>query len=106
MQFIGVSMICVQVTEKYYTLEEFIEGHFVKWNNNSSYVNQEDYSATVNAFAHWTHQITNEYLTVTDLQGFVKSETEYILTDPAILSPESLLRFGVTNLGIKGLRKL
>lgn len=103
--FIDVSIIHCKDSGKYYCLEEFIEGDFIKWNNNAEYVNEENYAGTVNTFSHWTYQATKEYLVVTDLQGFKKSETEYILTDPAILSPDGLLRFGCTNLGIKGLKK-
>ena len=53
-------------------------------------------------FRHWTYQITNKYLIVTDLQGFNRSDKEYLLTDPAITSALGLLRFTNTNLGIDG----
>ncbi len=59
----------------------------------------------LDAFSHWSYQATDEYLIVTDLQGMLIENKEYILTDPAITSPEGHDRFSSTNLGIKGVQK-
>ena len=104
-RFLDVTLMHVKETGKYYSLEEFIESGFIKWTNNAGYVNEETYASTLNAFSHWTYQITNEYLVVADLQGFVKNGNEYVLTDPAIECPDGLLRFTSTNLGIDGVKK-
>jgi len=104
-RFLEVSLIHIKETGKYYSLEEFIESDFIKWTNNAGYVNEETYASTLNAFSHWTYQITSEYLVVADLQGFVKNGNEYVLTDPAIECPDGLLRFTSTNLGIDGVKK-
>ena len=42
---------------------------------------------------------------VTDLQGFIVDKKDYILTDPAIQSPEGHDRFSTTNLGKKSVKK-
>jgi hypothetical protein len=104
-RFVDVSLIYVKETGKYYSLEEYVDGEFIKWNNNAGFVNEDSYACTLNAFSHWTYLITNEYLVVTDLQGFELNDKEYLLTDPAIACPDGLLRFTSTNLGSKGLRK-
>ena len=57
------------------------------------------------AFAHWSYQASNEYLIVTDLQGMIIENREYVLTDPAIACPEDHDRFTASNLGIKGVEK-
>jgi hypothetical protein len=92
---------------KYFTFEEYLDGEFKKWISNAS-VYSEFYSSTIDAFVHWTYQATNEYLIVLDLQGLEKKsadKTEYILSDPAIISPKGFDRFGLTNLGAKGVQK-
>lgn len=90
----------------YFTLERRIQGHYIKFNNNAGFVNKNAYTATLNAFSHWTYVTTRSYLMVVDLQG-VKEEnidygTKYILTDPAIHCGH-LHRFGNTNFGREGM---
>lgn len=60
---------------------------------------------SIDAFSHWSYQVTDEYLIVTDLQGMIVNNKDYILTDPAISSPEGHDRFSTTNLGTKGVKK-
>ena len=105
MRFLDVDLIRVKETGVYYCIEEFVEGVFKKWSNNEGYVNTSDYAHFLNAFSHWTYTYTNEYLIVTDLQGFVYKNNEYILTDPAILCEVDSDRFGSTNLGSNGIRE-
>ena len=100
-----VDLIKVKETGVYYTIEEFVEGVFKKWSNNEGFVNMNEYTDLLNAFSHWSYQFTDEYLIVTDLQGFVFKNNEYILTDPAILSQKDSERFGSTNLGAHGIRE-
>ncbi|CAF1059515.1 unnamed protein product, partial [Brachionus calyciflorus] len=57
------------------------------------------------SFSHWTYQVTKEYLIVNDLQGMLVDNKHYILTDPAISSPEGYERFSTTNLALKGIKK-
>ena len=66
---------------RYYNLETLLPDYenFKKWNTNCGYVNEADYSSTLDAFCHWTYDFTNGYLVVVDLQGISK-EDSYILT--------------------------
>ena len=104
-KFVDVNLIHLIDEGKYYSIEDFISGGFVKWSNNAGFVDEDIYSCTLDAFAHWTYQASNEYLIVTDLQGMIIDNKEYILTDPAIACPEDFDRFTDSNLGIKGVQK-
>jgi hypothetical protein len=107
-KYVDISYININENGKYYTFEEFIEGEFLKWISNGGVIDEDIYACVIDAFAHWTYYITDEYLIVLDLQGILKSRDgrkEFILTDPAIICPEDLKRFGPTNLGIKGIQK-
>ena len=108
-QFADVSTVTFTEGEKkfYFAMERYITGKYIKFNNNAGFVNEAAYTATLNAFSHWTYWATGRYLMVVDLQG-VKEETSggvrYVLTDPAIHCG-SLRRFGKTNLGREGMYK-
>jgi hypothetical protein len=104
LSFIDVNIIMLSESGKYYSIEEYLEGEFIKFNNNGGLVNEEKYTNTLNAFSHWTYHATKEYLLISDLQGFLFNENEFILTDPAIVSADDPLRFGGTNLGQKGIK--
>eukprot|EP01031_Cornospumella_fuschlensis_P033657 gene33657-40719_t len=84
--------------------EELIEAPYEKYNNNTGYVapcptitNHTDHSV-VQAFSHWTHEITNGTLIIVDCQGgYDKKSNCFILTDPGIHCANPLL-FGRTNM--------
>ena len=107
--FADVSTVAFTEGEKkfHFAMERYIAGKYIKFNNNAGFVNEAAYTATLNAFSHWTYLATGKYLMVVDLQG-VKEETSgevrYVLTDPAIHCG-SLRRFGKTNLGREGMYK-
>lgn len=105
LRFLNVYLAQVEKTGVYFTVEDYMEGDFIKWMNNAGIVNEEDYACTLNAFSHWTYQATNHYLLVTDLQGFKLADCSYLLTDPAITCLDDWDRFSSTNLGKKGLKK-
>lgn len=89
---------------RFASIETKLDGKFMKWSNNNNYlmnICNTDWSATMEAFTHWTYHFTNGYLMITDIQGIVKSD-EYILTDPAIHCTD-INRFGDTNFGKKGM---
>lgn len=90
---------------KIYQVERRMHQEWRKWNNNSGGVSLNEYSTTLQAFSHWTHDITSGRIMVVDLQG-VKVDRVYLLTDPA-LHCDDLLRFRETrtNLGVKGMRQ-
>ena len=92
---------------KIYQVEPRFQQKIQKWNNNSGSVNFEDYSATLQAFSHWTHHQTAGRMMVVDLQGVRASdENKYLLTDPAIhLDDLKRFREARTNLSGKGMKK-
>ena len=104
-KFLNIYIMQLTDTGEYYTLEEYLDGNFAKWSNNLGYVNESEYSHTLDAFSHWSYQSTNEYLLVADLQGFfILEKDKFLLTDPAIACAKDPLRFGSTNLGQKGIK--
>ncbi|KAF4994751.1 hypothetical protein FDECE_13024 [Fusarium decemcellulare] len=86
------------------SLEPYIEGEYVKYNNNSSYVNEEDpddeFNKAAQAFSHFTYERSWGSFLVCDLQG-----VGHVLTDPAIhtLDPDRF-KLADTNLGKEGFK--
>ena len=99
--------IVQQITNpsKIYQVERRMHQEWRKWNNNNGGVSLNEYSTLLQAFSHWTYQVTCGRLMVVDLQG-VKIDRAYLLTDPA-LHCDDLLRFRETrtNLGVKGMHQ-
>ena len=57
---------------KYFNVELLLPEYqhkFKKWNNNAGYVSDKIYSSTLDAFSHWTYDVTEGFLIVVDLQG-------------------------------------
>lgn len=104
LKFLDVNFIQLEENGVNYSIEDYVDGTFKKWINNAGVINEEEYASTLNAFSHWSYHATNEYLMITDLQGF-QNESCYILTDPAITCLDDWDRFTSTNLGKKGLKK-
>ncbi|CAG8534725.1 7126_t:CDS:1 [Paraglomus occultum] len=85
---------------QYYTVEPRLQdAEFKRFNVNSGVI--VELRPSLEAFAHFTYEYTNKYLVVYDLQGMELSD-EFLLTDPAIHCIDPL-RFGKTNLGVKGI---
>ncbi|KAH8901677.1 hypothetical protein GQ53DRAFT_630594 [Thozetella sp. PMI_491] len=90
--------------DQHMSLEPFIEGEYVKYNNNCSYVNEDIpddwFNQAAQAFSHFTFERSWGSFLVCDLQG-----VGHILTDPGIhtLDPN---RFKLvdTNLGKEGFK--
>lgn len=90
--------------------------NFIKYTNNMDFVldpktldeNGRKRLELALAFSHFTHDITDGYLLVCDLQGVAtfdkKGKETLLLTDPAIHCAKHL-RFGKTNLGALGIQK-
>jgi hypothetical protein len=97
----------MQDQTKIYQVERRLKQTIQKWNNNSGGVHFEDYSATLQAFSHWTYHQTAGRMMVVDLQGVKSSEdNRYLLTDPAIHFDDiKRCREARTNLGGKGMRE-
>jgi len=85
-----------------YTVEPMLrDAEFKRFNVNSGVITE--FHSTLEAFAHFTYDYTGGYLVVYDLQG-IELEDEFLLTDPAIHCMD-YLRFGRTNLGMKGIKE-
>ena len=80
-------------------LEEKLNGKWVKFNNNSTYVNLKDKAQTAQAFSHFTFDHSNGNALLTDIQG-VRTMFGYKFTDPAIHTPSG--KSG-SNLGLDGI---
>ena len=86
------------------SLEPFIQGEYVKYNNNCGYVNEEIPNDRTNqaaqAFSHFTFERSCGRFLVSDLQGVAN-----VLTDPAVHTKDKArFRLTDTNLGIEGFK--
>ena len=102
--YLSPSLVCLKYQDKIYLMEDFYEGTFYKFTNNSflwpnpKWTEEEKLLVD---FSHWTNEWTNGNLMVADLQGWKFANRQFVLTDPAIHSKESI--FGSkTDLGSIG----
>ncbi|XP_033737069.1 eukaryotic elongation factor 2 kinase-like isoform X1 [Pecten maximus] len=79
-----------------YHLEHFIEGHYVKYNSNSGFV-EDSTRCTPQALSHFTFERSGHMLIVVDIQGVGD-----LYTDPQIHTIEGN-EYGDGNLGAKGM---
>ena len=90
--------------KKQLSLEPFIEGDYIKYNNNNAYVNEDipdnPTNMTAQAFSHFTFERSWGHFLVNDLQG-----VGYVLTDPSIQTSDSeRFKLNDTNLGKDGFK--
>jgi hypothetical protein len=78
---------------KYLNMEEKLLGTFKKWTNNFGGIPERN--RDIVKFAKWTHEVSDGYLLVSDIQG-VENATQIFLTDPAVICTDDK-RFGPTN---------
>ncbi|KAJ7252252.1 hypothetical protein C8J57DRAFT_1351442 [Mycena rebaudengoi] len=86
------------------SLEPFIDGTYVKYNNNCGYVNEyipdDRFNQAAQAFSHFTFERSRGRFLVSDLQG-----VGHVLTDPAIhTSDPKRFQLADTNLGPEGFK--
>ncbi|GAX77408.1 hypothetical protein CEUSTIGMA_g4854.t1 [Chlamydomonas eustigma] len=81
-------------------LEELCIGPHVKFNNNCGSVNFNDPQPHLQAFSHWSYEITDKKLMVVDVQGFKELDSsgtvkivKIVLSDPAHLHSVSREHF-------------
>ena len=88
---------------EYVTVEEYLEGKYVKWCNNYGSVSPQARGVDHNlpAFMHWTWYQSKGQEMVADIQGVKESGGGYKLTDPAMLSVSH--KYGATDTGIEGM---
>ncbi|KAL4478423.1 hypothetical protein ABPG74_006658 [Tetrahymena malaccensis] len=86
---------------KYYSAENYIQGEYVKFNNNAGWTNLrfDEPGLLSQALSHFSYQLTEGYLMIVDLQG-----VGGLLTDPQIHCLDQH-RFGAGNLGYQGMFK-
>lgn len=80
-----LDVFCGQL-EDFVTIEPFVEGSFTKYVNNSGHLiedNEPTLQAMAECLAHFSHNITNGKLMITDIQG-----SDSILYDPEIASKD------------------
>lgn len=89
---------------KNYNVEVFLPDYKEnqkKWSNNIAWRNDNQvYSSTLDAFSHWTYDITDGFLMIADFQGLERN-SHYILSDSAIYCKEETS--GLTTLGGVGI---
>ncbi|KAF3916682.1 hypothetical protein ABW20_dc0105559 [Dactylellina cionopaga] len=90
--------------EECLSLEPFIQGEYIKYNNNCGYVNTEipndKFNQAAQAFSHFTFERSQGRFMVSDLQGVGN-----LLTDPAIHTKDpERFKLADTNLGDAGFK--
>ena len=78
-------------------VERYIEGEYVKHNNNGGWVNYAKERNTPQAFAHFSFEASKQTLLICDIQG-----VRDIYTDPQVHTAHKSAAFGRGNLGLKG----
>ncbi|KAK3398806.1 hypothetical protein B0T20DRAFT_218297 [Sordaria brevicollis] len=83
-------------------IEPYLDGNFVKYNNNAGYVNEDlgtnPSHLAAQAFSHFTYERSRGRFLVCDLQGVGE-----MMTDPAIhTSDPERFKLSSTNLGLEG----
>ena len=90
---------------QYFLLEPYIEGEYLKFNNNNGYVNkiEEVKYPILQTFSHFSYSFSKGLVMVTDLQGVVLKDS-FKLTDPAIHTADNKKQLpDPTNLGPNGM---
>eukprot|EP01022_Parablepharisma_sp_SALTPOND_P032085 TRINITY_DN827_c1_g1_i2.p2 TRINITY_DN827_c1_g1~~TRINITY_DN827_c1_g1_i2.p2 ORF type:complete len:665 (-),score=86.35 TRINITY_DN827_c1_g1_i2:8474-10468(-) len=86
--------------------QKYLDGEYVKYNNNYGWVNSEesDWNLLAQAFSHYTYEASLGTLMLIDIQGMVSNDV-FTLTDPAIHAVLYKGHFGDTNQGKIGFMK-
>lgn len=86
-----------------FVVEPFLRGVFVKFNNNTGYVQRHHEASDVaQAFSHFSYHESQGQLLVVDVQG-IYSEGSLTLSDPQVLSADC--SFGAGDLGQEGMAR-
>lgn len=94
--------------QPFMAMETSVPGAFEKYNANNGHVGKNPSPAGTNheavqAFSHWTYQVSRGNLLLVDCQGgYDRASNRFVLTDPAVHCKD-LSRFGGTNMGTKGM---
>jgi len=86
-----------------FVLEPFLRGVFVKFNNNTGYVQRTHAASDVaQAFSHFSYHESRGQMLIVDIQG-IYSEGSLTLSDPQVLSADG--SFGCGDLGQEGMAR-
>jgi len=117
-----VAPVMFEIGGQKYFGEKYVEGTFVKWNNNAGEVNLEAFALQDGmdklppAFCHFTHVASDKRAMIVDIQGWDKG-SHALFTDPQVHTrafrrksgdrkeQELYRRFSMGNLGIAGMAK-
>ena len=60
-------------TNKFYSIEPYVEGKYKKYNDNHGYVSKDDQEASLVAqcFSHFSYQYTKRQILIVDIQGIL-----------------------------------
>ena len=85
--------------------QKFLEGDYIKYNNNYGFVNsnKSNICMVAQTFSHFTYDYSSGSMMVVDIQGAHSDEAGLLLTDPAIHSIVHKHKFGNTNHGKIGM---
>jgi hypothetical protein len=108
LKFLAIKLLVIEKDKKeeFYTLEEYIPGDYVKFNNNYKFVNN-DYAEypIFQCFSHFTFLESGCKEMVVDIQGVIATKGDYhVLTDPAVHSQGTMKQFGMGDLGNLGMK--
>ncbi|XP_049752146.1 transient receptor potential cation channel subfamily M member 6 isoform X1 [Elephas maximus indicus] len=104
-RFLEVFLIYCHSANQWLTIEKYMTGEFLKYNNNNGdeIAPNNTLEELMLAFSHWTYEYTRGELLVLDLQGVGEN-----LTDPSVIKPEDKrsrgMVFGPANLGEEAIR--
>ena len=70
-RFVPIALLQNCRSLKYYTIEPYINGDYIKYNGNDGYVNRalSEASEVAQSFSHFSYEDSNETLIVVDVQG-------------------------------------
>jgi len=90
---------------RFFLAQQFLNGEYVKFNNNYGWKNKDNdsYNLIAQAFSHFTYEYTMGVIMITDIQGIRSGTDELSITDPAIHSFLYNQQFGETNHGKLGM---
>ncbi|PKC02622.1 kinase-like protein [Rhizophagus irregularis] len=100
--FIPIALLQNCRTLKYFTVEPFIYGEYVKYNSNDGFYAKvkSEANEVAQAFSHFSYNDSGQKLVVVDMQG-----TDFLFTDPQIHSilPSIAIQFSQGNCGQRGI---
>jgi hypothetical protein len=67
-RFLVILLFITPLISGLIAIEEFINGDYIKYNNNADYV-EEKLRNTPQAFSHFTYEFSNHALVIVDIQG-------------------------------------